>query len=154
MRSALLVEINSVWITVYVHVWHSVSTWDLEEEMVSYRVAGPSLLDDNIGQKVIVVYGNGSMIVHYQCWSFIRDLLHPMYLVAWDTGQSTWGMHAIPLKAVWPWELITQNTLQQTKHKQIRETFIYLTTCTEFRKKQQSVKTSKYKNTFKQCNNK
>lgn len=60
----------------------TVSTWDLEEEVVSYRVAGPSLLDDNIGQKVIVVNGNGSMIVHYQCWSFVRDFLHPMDLIA------------------------------------------------------------------------
>lgn len=61
--------------------------------MVSDRVAGPSLLDDNIGQKVIVIDGNGSMIIHYQCWSFVRDLLHPMNLIAWYTGQSKLDIH-------------------------------------------------------------
>lgn len=64
-----------------------VNTWDLEEEVVGYRVAGPSLLNDNTGQKVIVVNGNGSMVVHYQCGSDVRYLLHPMDLIAWYTGQ-------------------------------------------------------------------
>lgn len=58
------------------------STWDLEEEVVRYRVAGPPLLDDHISQKVIVVYWNGSMIVHDQRWSFVWDLLQPVDLVA------------------------------------------------------------------------
>lgn len=62
------------------------NTWDLEEEVVSYRVAGPSLLNDNTGQKVIVVNGNGSMVVHYECWSYVRYLLHPVDLIAWYTG--------------------------------------------------------------------
>lgn len=60
-------------------------TWDLEEEVVSYRVAGPPLLNNNICQKVIVVNGNGSMVIDYQSWSCVWDLLHSMNLIAWNS---------------------------------------------------------------------
>lgn len=60
-------------------------TWDLEEEVVAYRVAGPSFLNNDVCQKVIVVNGNGSMVIDYQCWSCVWDLLHSMNLVAWNS---------------------------------------------------------------------
>lgn len=60
-------------------------TWDLEEEVVAHRVAGPPFLNDNISQKVIVVNGNGSMVIDYQCWSCVWDLLHSMNLIAWNS---------------------------------------------------------------------
>lgn len=81
-----------------VHVWNSVSTWDLEEKMVSNRVAGSSLLDDETGQEVVVVDRNGSVIVHYQRWSFVWDLLHAIDFIAWNTGQRTQSIHVTPLK--------------------------------------------------------
>lgn len=60
-------------------------TWDLEEEVVSDRVAGPPLLNNNVCQKVIVVNGNGSMVIDYQGWSRVWDLLHSMNLIAWNS---------------------------------------------------------------------
>jgi len=78
-----------VCLLVTVHVLNSAGTRDLEDEVVSYRVAGTSFLDNNIGQEVVVVNWNGSMIVHYQGWSFVRDLLHSMDFISWHTGQST-----------------------------------------------------------------
>lgn len=69
-------------------VWACASTWDLEEEVVSYRVTGPPLLENNIGQKVIIINGNSSMVVHYQCWSFVRYFLHPMDFIAWYTDEA------------------------------------------------------------------
>lgn len=67
--------------------------------MIGYRVTGSSLLDDHIGQEVVVVDGNGSMIVDYQRCSFVRDLLHPVDLIAWITGRSTQGTHVTPQQA-------------------------------------------------------
>lgn len=60
-------------------------TWDLEEEVVAYRVAGPSFLNNDVCQKVIVVNGNGSMVIDYQCRSCVWDLLHSMNLIAWNS---------------------------------------------------------------------
>lgn len=68
------------------------STRDLEEEVVSYRVAGTSLLDDDIGQEVVVIDGNGSVIINNQSWAFVRDLLHAVDFIPWNKGQSTSSM--------------------------------------------------------------
>lgn len=57
------------------------STWDLKEEVVGYGVAGPSLLNDNVSEEVVVVDWNGSVIVHDQSWSFIGNLFHTMNLI-------------------------------------------------------------------------
>ena len=54
-------------------------------------MTGPSFLEDNIGQEVVVVDRNRSMIVHNQCWSFVRDVLQPMDLIAWYTGHRMQG---------------------------------------------------------------
>lgn len=51
-------------------------TWNLEEEVVSDRVAGASLLQDDTGQEVVVVDGDGAVVVHDQRCPFIRNLLH------------------------------------------------------------------------------
>lgn len=71
-------------------------TWDLKEEVVRYRVAGASFLNNNIGQEVIVVDGNGSMVIDYQRWPCVWYLLHPMNLIAWYSY--IWHTQ-IPLKA-------------------------------------------------------
>lgn len=55
-----------------------IRTWDLENEVVSHRVAGPPLLNDHTGQEVIVVNGDGAMVVDYECRAHVRDLLHPV----------------------------------------------------------------------------
>lgn len=68
------------------------TTWDLEQEVVGHRVARSSLLDDDVGQEVVVVDRNGSVVVHNQCWSFFWDLLHPVDLIAWYTGQRSQGV--------------------------------------------------------------
>lgn len=67
----------------------SVCTWDLEEEVVGHRVAGPSFLDDDSGQEVVVVDGDGSVVVDDQGRPLLRDLLHAVDLVAWSMGQSS-----------------------------------------------------------------
>lgn len=54
------------------------NTWNLENEVVGDRVASPSLLNDYTGQEIIVVNGDGSMVVDYQGRSHVRDLLHSM----------------------------------------------------------------------------
>lgn len=68
-------------------------TWYLKEEVVTYRVAGSSFLNNNICQKVIVVNGNGSMVIDYQCWSCVWYLLYSMNLIAWKRVQ-----YSIPLE--------------------------------------------------------
>lgn len=68
------------------HIVQSVKTWDLENEVVSDRVASPALLNDHTGKKIIVVNGNGSMIVDYQCRSRVRYLLQPVDFITCSTG--------------------------------------------------------------------
>lgn len=68
------------------------STRDLEEEVVGYRVAGASLLDDDVSQEVVIINGNGSVIVNNQSWSFVGDLLHAVDFIPWNKRQNTSSM--------------------------------------------------------------
>lgn len=69
-----------------IHTVQGVKTWDLENEVVGNRVASPALLNDHTGKEIIVVNGNGSMIVDYQCRSRVRYLLQPVDFITCSTG--------------------------------------------------------------------
>lgn len=71
---------------------HCANTWDLENEVVSHRVAGPALLNDHTGKEVIVVDGNGSMVVDYQGRSRVRYLVQPVDLITWGGWEGGQGV--------------------------------------------------------------
>lgn len=62
-------------------------TWYFEKEVVGDRVAGPSFLENDIGQEVVVINGNGSVIVHDERRPLVGDLVHAVDLVAWRQGK-------------------------------------------------------------------
>lgn len=67
-------------------------TWYFEKEVVGDRVAGPSFLENDIGQEVVVINGNGSVIVHDERRPLVGDLVHAVDLVAWRQGKDpTWS---------------------------------------------------------------